>query len=79
MEVKVVKQKVVSENEKMSGTLNKKFTTIMKEKPEKKENGSVIKSISTDPNRLVQIITASLDPSAGPSMTIVSSESESDE
>lgn len=77
-----VKQKVV-EVEKASGTLNKKFTTIMKEKPAagvaKKENGSVIKSISTDPNRLVQIITASLDPSAGPSMTIVSSESESDE
>lgn len=77
-----VKQKVL-EVEKPSGTLNKKFTTIMKEKPTaasaKKENGSVIKSISTDPNRLVQIITASLDPSAGPSMTIVSSESESDE
>lgn len=78
-EDKVPKRKV-SESEKTSGVLNKKFTTIMKEKSiEKKENGSAKKSISTDPNRLVQIITATLDPNAGPSMTIVSSESESDE
>lgn len=44
-----------------------------------KENGNVSKTITTDPNRLVQIITESLDPCAGPSLTIVSSESESDE
>ncbi|XP_063698311.1 uncharacterized protein LOC134829240 [Culicoides brevitarsis] len=59
-----------------TGSINSKFTNIMKENESKKENGS---KIPTDPNRLVQIITATLDPNAGPSMTIVSSESESDE
>lgn len=35
--------------------------------------------ITTDPTKLVEIITKSLDPSNGPSMEIVSSESESTE
>lgn len=68
-------------------TLNEKFTSIMtaKSNGSKPENGTAnqlperyVKKVPTDPHRLVQIITASLDPNAGPSMEIVSSESESE-
>lgn len=66
-------------------TLNEKFTSIMEHSngqpsqlPEKFKTKAKVESIPTDPNKLVKLITATLDPNAGPSMEIVSSESDSD-
>lgn len=66
-------------------TLNAKFTSIMEQTngkpsllPEKFKTKRKVEVVPTDPSKLVKLITASFDPNAGPSMEIVSSESESD-
>lgn len=69
---------------KSSSTLDTKFTEIMKSNghvaapPKKFSEPNRSTSIPTDPTKLVELITKSLDPKAEPSTHVVSSESESD-
>lgn len=75
-----------SEVEPPPKTLNAKFTSIMEQTngkpsllPDKFKTRRKVEVVPTDPSKLVKMITATFDPNAGPSMEIVSSESESDE